>query len=154
RYALLRESARSRGVVAGIALMGLAIASTLTRASTGAFLLLILIWMVQRQVRSVSPAGMRMKIATGLLIVAVLAVPVLGAKPLPTRLWDINPATSGTGFAQGRGAIWHTEFKRMQASSFPTLLFGHGAHTSEIRGAPYINGVPSEESPHNLLIWL
>ena len=154
RYALLRDTARRRGIVAGVALMGLAIVSTLTRASTAAFLLLIVIWMVQRQVRSVSAAGMRLKIVTALLICAVLAVPVLGAKTLHTRLWDINPATSGTGFAQGRGAIWHTEFRRMKASTVPQILLGHGAHTAELRGAPYINGQPSEVSPHNLLIWL
>ena len=154
RYALLRETQRTRGIAVGIALMGLAIASTLTRASTVAFLLLILIWMIQRQLRSVSAAGMRIKILTALLICAVLAVPVLGAQTLHTRLWDINPATSGTGFAQGRGAIWHTEFRRMKASNSPQLLFGHGAHTAELRGAPYINGLPTEVSPHNLLIWL
>jgi hypothetical protein len=151
-YALLRETARRRGIVAGIALMGLAIASTLTRASTGAFLLLIVIWMIQRQLRSVSAAGMRMKILTGVLICVVLAVPVLGAKTLHTRLWDINPSSSGTGFAQGRGAIWHSEAVRLKASSVPQLLLGHGAHTSELQG--YFNGAATETSPHNLLVWL
>src|SRR5262249_8700487 len=68
RYALLRDTARTRGIVAGVALMGAAIVSTLTRASTVAFLLLILIFMVQRQLRSVSAAGMRMKILVALVI--------------------------------------------------------------------------------------
>jgi len=154
RYALLRDTARTRGIVAGVALMGAAIVSTLTRASTVAFLLLILIFMVQRQVRSVSAAGLRMKILVALLVAAVVAVPVLGSKTLHTRLWDINPTTSGTGFAQGRGAIWHTEMKRWDGSNVPHLLFGHGAHTSEIPGPPFINGAPTLTSVQNLLLWL
>jgi hypothetical protein len=154
RYALLRDTARTRGIAAGVALMGVAIVSSLTRASTVAFLLLILIWMVQRQLRFVSVAGLRMKILVVLLVSAVLAVPVLGSKTLHTRLWDINPASSGTGFAQGRGAIWKTDIKRMGGSSVPQLLLGHGAHTSEVPGAPYINGAPTLTSPQNLLVWL
>jgi O-Antigen ligase len=152
RYALLRDTARTRGIAAGVALMGLAIVATLTRASTVAFLLLILIWMMQRQLRSVSAVGLRTKILTVLLVLVVLAVPVLGAKTLHTRLWDINPTSSGTGFAQGRGAIWSTEIRRMEASNVPQLLLGHGAHTAELQG--YAHGSPIETSPHNLLVWL
>ena len=152
RYALLRDTARTRGIAAGIALMGLAIVATLTRASTVAFLLLILIWMVQRQFRFVSAVGLRMKILVALLVCVVLAVPVLGSQTLHTRLWDINPTSSGTGFAQGRGAIWSTEIRRMEASNVPQLLLGHGAHTAELQG--YANGSPTETSPHNLFVWL
>jgi len=154
RYALLRDTQRTRGIVWGIALMGAAIVSTLTRASTVAFLLLILIFMVQRQLRSVSVAGMRLKILVALLFAVILAVPVLGSKTLHTRLWDINPASSGTGFAQGRGAIWHVEMRRWDASNFPHILLGHGAHTSEIPGPPYINGQPTLTSVQNLVLWL
>ena len=152
RYALLRDTARTRGIAAGVALMGLAIVATLTRASTVAFLLLILIWMVQRQLRFVSAVSLRVKILTVLAASVVLAVPVLGSQTLHTRLWDINPTTSGTGFAQGRGVIWRSEIKRLEASNVPQVLLGHGAHTSELQG--YHNGRPTESSPHNLLVWL
>jgi hypothetical protein len=153
RYALLRDTGqRTRSTVAGIALMGLAIVATLTRASTVAFLLLILIWMVQRQLRSVSMTGIRMKILVALMVSVVLAIPVLGAKTLHTRLWDINPTSSGSGFAQGRGAIWSSEIKRMEGSTVPQILLGHGAHTAELTG--FFNGGAIQDSPHNLLIWL
>jgi hypothetical protein len=151
-YTLLRDTARTRGIAAGIALMGMAIVATLTRASTIAFLLMILIWMVQRQLRSVAPVGLRMKILAGIAVCVVLAVPVLGAQTLHTRLWDINPASSGTGFAQGRGAIWHAEAVRFEHSTISQLVLGHGAHTAYLEG--YINGRPTETSPHNLPIWL
>ncbi len=68
RYALLRDTARTRGIAAGIALMGVAIVASLTRASTVAYLLLILIWMVQRQLRFVSVAVLRKKIIVALLV--------------------------------------------------------------------------------------
>jgi hypothetical protein len=154
RYALLRDTARTRGIVAGIVLMGAAIVSTLTRASTVAFLLLILIFMVQRQIRSVSAAGMRMKILVAVMASVVLAIPVLGSQTLHTRLWDINPASSGTGFAQGRGAIWTSEIRRWDGSNVPHLLLGRGAHTSEVPGPPFINGAPTLTSVQNLFLWL
>lgn len=154
RYALLRDTARTRGIAAGVALMGAAIVASLTRASTVAFLLLIGIWMVQRQLRFVSVTGLRMKVIVVILISAVLAVPILGDKTLHTRLWDINPTTSGTSFAQGRGAIWKKDIRRLGSSSVPQLLLGHGAHTSEVPSPPYINGAPTLTSPQNLLVWL
>src|SRR5579862_4487858 len=76
RFTLLRETGRTRGLAAGIGLMGLAIVSTLTRASTVAFVLLILIWVIQRQLRRVSAVGMRTKILMTGLILVVVAVPV------------------------------------------------------------------------------
>ncbi len=154
RYALLRDKTRTRGIVAGVALMGVAIVLSLTRASTVAFLLLIVIWIAQRQLRSVSVASLRMKFLVALLLSVVVAVPVLGSQTLHTRLWDINPTTSGTSFAQGRGAIWKTDYRRMKASSVAQLLLGHGAHTSEVPGPPYVNGTPTLTSPQNLLVWL
>jgi O-antigen ligase len=164
RYALLRDTARCRGLAAGIALMGVAIVATLTRASTAGFVLLILIWMIQRQLRFVSSVGMRTKIVALSLGLVVLAVPLLGSNTLHTRLWDVNPNSSGTGFAQGRGAIWRKEIKLIEASNVPQLLVGHGARSSEIQigtcgsggiaCSPENYGQPIKQSPHNLLVWL
>lgn len=153
RYTLLRDTREARRVPLGIGIIATGLLATLTRASLGALILLFLVWMFQLQLRSVSGAALRTKITAIAVVVAILAVPMIGSQTLRSRLWDINPS-SGTSFAQGRGAIWANEVDLLKSSSAPQLVFGHGAHSSYL--GSYAPGQQTiiENSPHNLLVWL
>lgn len=164
RYAVLRESRKARTVPLGMALISAGVLATLTRSSFVALVLLVVLWLAQLQLRHVSAVAMRTKVLAGAAAVLVLAVPLIGMQNLQARLWDINPATSGSSFAQGRAAIWKKEMKIISSSSVPAIVFGHGAHTSYLNGRAsafrtstyqYSNREHTTElSPHNLIPWL
>jgi len=153
RYTLLRDSHQARRLPVGIGIIATGVLATLTRSSLGALILLLLVWMFQLQLRNISGAALRTKITVIAVVVAILAVPMIGSQTLRSRLWDIRPS-SGTSFAQGRGAIWADEIKLLKHSSATQLVFGHGAHSSYL--GTYAPGQLTiiENSPHNLLVWL
>jgi O-antigen/teichoic acid export membrane protein len=153
RYTLLRDRGDTRRIALGIGVMSVAILATLTRSSAFAVIVLLVLWSLQRQVRSLSASGVRIKIFLLLVLAVLAAVPLLGSQAVQARLWDLNLNTSGGNFAQGRARIWSTAYDQLRHSSVSQLLFGHGAHSSYVtitRAAM----VPTEVSPHNLLIWL
>lgn len=153
RYALMRETtARLRGQVVGLIVIAAGIVATLTRSSTAGLLILIVLWLVQRQSRALSAVGTRAKVLVVVAVAVLVAVPLLGAKNLQARIWDLNPTTSGQSFAQGRGQIWSLDVARFRSSDPAQVLLGHGAHASYVDLLR--SGVPTDTSPHNLIVWL
>jgi O-antigen ligase len=153
RHAVLRGSAPSRLRGLGIAVMCAAITATLTRSSLAALLLLIALFVIQRQIPTLSAAGVRVKVLVLVAAAAAVAVPAIGAENIHARLWDLNPTTSGGNFAQGRARIWSAAYAELRHSSLPNLFLGHGSHSSYTNlVAP--NGTVVAFSPHNLVVWL
>ncbi len=152
RYTLGRDKRRSRTDVVILTTICLALLLTLTRTTSAALILLLVVWAAMQPFRSVSAASLRLRLAASIAIVAVAAVPFIGAKTLQTRLADVDPRGSGASFAQGRGAIWDAEIHRLEAAGPGQLLVGHGAHTAYV---PIFLKVESEaQSPHNIFLWL
>jgi O-antigen ligase len=138
--------------VATLAVLGAGVLATLTRAGVAAFVLLLVIWTLQRQMRAVSATSLRAKLAlvTGLSV--LLAFPFVGASTLYARSSDVNPFATRADFAQGRGEIWAKELDVIEGSNALTLLIGHGAHSSYVSVGP--PGIAPPLSPHNLVLWL
>ena len=150
----LREDERHRGatVLAAIVIAS-GILITLTRAATLGLVIMLFIWALQRQSRVVSGAALRMRLTTVLAIFMLVAVPVLGAQTLASRLSDINPTSSGQSFAQGRAAIWEQEVKTLRDTSPARILIGHGAHASYVEVVDPYGGPTERYSPHNVVLW-
>jgi O-antigen ligase len=128
----------------------LAIAITLTRAAIGALLVLLVVWAVQRQ-RSSGTVALRLRVFGLIAVTAAVAVPVIGAATIASRLSDANPTTAGSNFAQGRAVIWSQEFHLIGTSSPLALFLGHGAHAAYVSIETPLGFVP--DSPHNIFLW-
>jgi hypothetical protein len=153
RYSLLRDGATQRPRLFWLLLISCGVLATLTRAGIAAMLILVLAWAAQDQLRSVSLVAIRARVLALVAVVALLAVPFLGAENVSSRLSDVNPATSGANFAQGRASVWGREVAMLRTSSPVQLLIGHGAHSSYL--LTYRGGLtPDRISPHNLMLWL
>ena len=150
----LRDTERHRGATVAAALViASGILITLTRAATLGLVIMLLVWALQRQSRVVSGAALRMRLTTVLALFVLIAVPVLGAQTLATRLSDINPTQSGQSFAQGRAAIWDEEVKLLRDSGPARLVIGHGAHASYVEVVDPYGGPKRRYSPHNVILW-
>jgi hypothetical protein len=153
RYSIRRDRGTRVADVLPLFVLALGVLATLTRAAAVGLLILLLVWSLQPQLRAVSAVVVRVRIAVVVVAVALLAVPVLGAETIQSRFSDVNPVASGQSFAQGRGAVWSEELAVMKSGSPIHLLVGHGAHSSYIRDR-YIDGAWTEDSPHNVPLWL
>lgn len=151
RYTLLRERVRSRATLLALLAICAGVLATLTRTAIIALLCLFFVWALQRQTRFGSAAATRLRVLTATCLVALVAVPLVGVQNITSRLSDAAPS-SGTNFAQGRGAIWSAELAKITSGSPRQLLLGHGPHSSYV---PILTrGVVNAESPHNLVLWL
>ena len=122
-------------------------------AAVVALAVLVLLWVSQRQLRSLPPASLRIRALLAVLLAAVLLAPLAGTETVQARLWDVNPASSGSSFAQGRGEIWSERLNLLASSGPLELAVGQGAHSSYSREAE--GGAQARDlSPHNVVLWL
>jgi O-antigen ligase len=153
RYSLLRDRGLQTRNVLALVVIAAGLVATLTRAATVALLVLLLIWVLQRQLRSVSPVALRTRLVVLVAGLALLTLPILGAREIQSRFADVNPGSSGQAFAQGRGEIWTKELALVRGAGPLGLLLGLGAHSSYV-SVPQPEDPAAVQSPHNLLLWL
>jgi O-antigen ligase len=152
RLSLLRERQSVRKEVVALAIVTAAIGVTITRAAIAAFLILVIVWLAQRQHALRSVIGLRLRAVAGAVAVVAVIGSLVSSSTLQARVWDINPLSSGSSFAQGRGGIWHEEFALIRGGDLLHLLLGHGAHTAYV---PVLTGsTVTNQSPHNVVLWL
>jgi hypothetical protein len=153
RYSLGRDGRPKVTDVVWLVVIGAGILATLTRAAAVALLVLLLAWSLQRQLGSISAVALRTRLALLVAGLAVLTLPLLGARDIQTRFSDVNPTASGQAFAQGRGEIWSKELALIRSADPLQLALGRGAHASYV-AVPQPGDPTAVQSPHNLFLWL
>jgi hypothetical protein len=152
RYGILRDRGPARAQGLAVIVIGAGVFVTLTRAAIAALVVLVAVWALARQLRRLRPAQLRLRIALICALLACLAIPAAGTATWQARLWDTNPLSSGSSFAQGRAELWASRIDTLQSSTPLELAVGHGAHSSYAAISGDVSG--TEFSSHNLILWL
>ncbi len=154
RYTLRREGCRALDDLATFAILALGIVVTFTRADILALVVMLAIWALLWQIRSVSALATRIRIVLALVVVAFAVVQAVGGGTLVSRIEGDSSPSSESNLLNGRGAIWSNELKTFDSGSVGTILIGSGAHTSYTQVYIPQSLKYREFPPHDLFLWL
>jgi O-antigen ligase len=154
RYTMLRDRRGALGDLATFAIVTVGIVVTFTRADILALVVMLVIWALLWQIRSVSALVTRMRIVLALVVVAFAVVQAVGGATIVARLEGNPSSSSENSFLNGRGAIWSNELKTLGSGNLGTILIGSGAHTSYTQVYISQSVKYREFPPHDLFLWL